>query len=353
MTNRKQPVAPAAGYATKCRVLAMLAVVMASPAAAGPLFDSDAPIEVTLTGPIASIVRTASRSTEARPGTLTVGAMSHPVTLAARGLSRRQADVCDFPPIRVTFTAKPSDPSPFRGQEKLKLVTHCRERDRSDDLLLREYAAYRLYNRLTEASFRVRLAMVRYTDESGKLVTRRRGFFIEDIDDVGKRIGAKEVKLNGIARSALDPQAASRVALFQYMIGNLDWTFLRGPAGEPCCHNSKLLARDPARPTATVPVPYDFDYSGLVDAPYAVPPDEVRVRSVKQRRFFGLCPHNQALAAPVAAFRAARPALEAALAEVPDLAPSSRTEMAAYLSSFFSDIRDDATVADKLVDNCR
>lgn len=336
-------------------MLSLVAIPVPAQAAAGdaPLFDSDQPLEVTLGGPIPSLVRNAARSTTPRPGTLAAAGASHAVTIAPRGLSRRQADVCDFPPLRISFLAKPEVGSPFAGQRKLKLVTHCRNNDRGDALVLREYGAYRLYNLMTPASFKVRLANVRYVDESGRQVARRHGFFIEDIDDVAKRVGGHEVKLNGIARGALDAEAATRVALFQYMIGNLDWTFLRSPAGDSCCHNSKLLANEPERPAAAIPIPYDFDYSGLVDAPYAVVPEGISARSIKQRRYFGLCPHNGALPAQAAAFRAARPALEAELGRVPDLPPSSLVEMKSYLAGFFDDIRDDRAVQERLAGRCR
>jgi len=95
-----------------------------------------------------------------------------------------------------------------------------------------------------------------------------------------------------------------------YMIGNLDWSMRAGPAGEGCCHNGRLLAGNGPYYT---PVPYDFDYSGLVDAPYAVPPDGFKISNVKSRVYQGYCKHNGAALLAAGEFRAQRPAIEAVL----------------------------------------
>ena len=81
-------------------------------------------------------------------------------------------------------------------------------------------------------------------DESGRLITTRYGFFIEDADDVAKRNGQERLRATErISPSQLDPAAAARFAVFQYMISNLDWAMTAAPAGQDCCHNSRLLGR--------------------------------------------------------------------------------------------------------------
>ena len=99
------------------------------------------------------------------------------------------------------------------------------------------------------------------------------------------------------------------------MIGNLDWSMQAGPAGR------RLLPQQPADRAAGaalfVPVPYDFDYSGLVDAPYAVPPEGFTVRASRPRYYRGYCRHNAEALAAAAEFRAQRPAIEAMFAQIP------------------------------------
>ena len=73
------------------------------------------------------------------------------------------------------------------------------------------------------------------------------------------------------------------------MIGNTDFSPVAGPPGEDCCHNYVLFKGEGANIT---PVPYDFDQSGFVDAPYANPNPRFKIRSVKQRVYRGRCGNN-------------------------------------------------------------
>jgi hypothetical protein len=230
----------------------------------------------------------------------------------------------------------------------LKLVTHCRSSASFQQYLLMEYSAYRLFNLVTPVSFRARLATVDYVDPGGKPITTRWGFFIEDKDDVARRNNLRPANVGDrISSTQLEARQAARVAMFEYMIGNLDWSVRAGPPGEGCCHNSRLITRAPGGPF--VPVPYDFDYSGLVNAPYAVAPDGTG--GVKARRYNGFCAHNAEALAAAAAFRAQRGALLAVLSEVP-LDEGARRRAAAYLDGFFADIADDRSVASKLLRTC-
>ena len=132
------------------------------------------------------------------------------------------------------------------------------------------------------------------------------------------------------------------------MIGNLDWSMRAGPQGDRCCHNARLIARAGAT-GAFVPVPYDFDFSGLVNAPYAIAPDGQS--SVRDRRYRGYCAHNAEVLAVAREFRSQRPQLLAVLDQVP-LDKPARRRAAAYLEDFFSDIADDQRAAAKLLKSC-
>ena len=120
-----------------------------------------------------------------------VGGERLPVQLTPRGITRLRQETCDFPPLRVEFASPPPPASLFAGQRRLKLVTHCRPAAFFQQHVLLEYAAYRLNNLLTPASFRARLATIDYVGEDGRPVVTRVGFFIEDRDDVGRRIGQR------------------------------------------------------------------------------------------------------------------------------------------------------------------
>jgi hypothetical protein len=142
-----------------------------------------------------------------------------------------------------------------------------------------------------------------------------------------------------------------RVALFQYMIGNLDWAMTAGPPGSDCCHNSRLFNVGAAT-TGYVPAPYDFDYSGLVDAPYAVPPASLKLASVRSRRYRGYCTFNAEIPAVVAEFNAKRPQLLAVFDDIPGLDPDTQSKARKYIESFFEQISTPEGVADKIEKAC-
>lgn len=336
-------------------LLALASFGSAAPAAPGdtPLFGSTELLRLTIKGPVTAIAR--SRSQVPQPGTVSVTgtAESLPVMLSARGLNRRQPDICPFPPLKVQFTGDPPPQSLFAGQKSLKLVSHCRNPASFQQYVLLEYATYKMFNALSPASFKVRLAQIDYVDDSGKPVTSRYGFFIEDLRDVARRNGMQQARLpQRISEHSLSQRHASLYALFQHMIANHDWSMRAGPVGDECCHNSKMIS--PARGVAAgaIPIPYDFDFSGLVNTPYATPPDILKLSSVRQRKYRGYCIHNNAALAAAVQFRAAKPAMLAALAETPGLEERTRARAAAYLEGFFADIATDDGLRSKVLRSC-
>jgi hypothetical protein len=308
------------------------------------LFAADDTIHIAIRGPISALVR--NRSSQVRPGVLAIGGESLPVNLSVRGITRRMADICAFPPIRVEFTRPPTATSPFAGQKKLKLVTHCRNSESFQQYLLLEYAAYRMYQQLTPLSFRVRLATVDYVNDDGRPVLTRLGFFLEDTGDVAKRNSLKEVHApDVIPTTSLSPRDAARYTMFQHMIGNHDWSMHAGPKGEDCCHNAKLVGGPWTTPGATIPLPYDFDFSGFVDAPYSTPPDELHINNVRVRVFRGYCFYNRESAAVAAQMRAAQPQLLSTLAATPGLETKTLGRAQSYLNGFFTQVATDAGVS--------
>lgn len=340
------------------RLLAALAFALLLTAAREPtpLFAASEPIRLTIRGPFAAIARNAERSTDAHDATLTLAGAApetHAIRLSARGITRRRRQVCPFPPLRVEFAQPPATASLFRGQRRLKLVTHCRPAEAFQQFMLLEYAAYRLYNALTPLSLRVRLAAIDYVEAGAEApFATRLGFLIEDVDDAARREGLVEIERGNLYVAQLSPRDAGRVAVFQYMIGNLDWAMHAGPPGAGCCHNSRLLGAARGQADGLIPIPYDFDHSGLVDAPYATVPPQVPVGSVRARRYRGHCAYNDEARTAAADALAARAAIEAALAAVPELGPRSRSRASAYLARFFEDVAGPEAVAANLLRTC-
>ena len=306
----------------------------APPSLPTPLFSSDAPIHVTLQGPMSSLA--SNRSETPRPATMTVDGVAYPITLSPRGIFRKAN--CEFPPLRVEL-ARPAPPgSLFEHQHRLKLTAFCKKSGGFQQKVLLEYAAYRLYNLMTPQSFRARLATVDYLDESGRPYISRVGFFVEDVDDLAKRNGLKVARMGSLVPvQQLDPVSAARTALFEDMISNYDWSMRAGPKGDDCCHNARLLT-DSAPGSLLTVVPYDFDFSGLVDAPYADAPEGIPVDSIRQRTYRGYCFHMSQASAIAAQLSPRRAEFTGLFATIPGLDPREQAKAAGFIKAFFDDL---------------
>lgn len=316
-----------------------------------PLFAASDPIHIAIEAPFSTLIKN-RETTNIVQGTITdPSGIALPVSLNPRGITRRSADTCDFPPIRVTFTAPPPATSLFAGQKKLKLITHCRNSASFQQYVLLEYSAYKMYNLLTPHSFRARLANIDYRDADGRPLMTRVGYFLEDLRDVAKRNGMKQTHApDRIPVPDLSAPDAARFALFEHMISNHDWSMRAGPTGHDCCHNAELMG--PLSPGATVPVPYDFDFSGFVSTPYATPPDELNLTSVRQRFFRGYCIHNTDIIAAARQMREARPQLMAAITSTPGLDPKTASRAISFLDPFFASIATDDAVNANILKHC-
>ena len=334
---------------------ALAAQAGASAKAPTRLFAEDQPIKVTIRGPISAVSSTPSTLRTARPATLELALPAvekHAIQLSPRGKTRRQKERCNFPPLRVEFVAKPAKTSFFERQKRLKLVTHCRQTPQHQQYVLLEYAVYRMFNALSPHGLRARLGTFDYVEANGKTVASRLGFFTEDPDDAASRNDLKEATVGPLVRAGqLDPAAAARAALFEYMIGNTDWSMRQAPPGGDCCHNFRMIGAENAQ-SGLIPVPYDFDSSVFVNAPYAAPAEQLGLSSVRDRQYRGYCMHNAQALAAAAEFRAKKGQVLAAIAGVPQLDEGRKRGAATYLEGFFRDIATDEDVRKRVLKSC-
>src|SRR3954454_15704198 len=175
--------------------LAWLPLAFAAPAAAQapePLFAAADPIHIRLQAPLSTLIHSRGHQSTIAGSLTDPAGQALPVSLGLRGITRRTSEICDFPPLRVNFTAPPPPTSLFAHQTKLKLVTHCRSSASFQQYVLLEYAAYKMFNLLSPRSFGVRLANIDYVGADGRPIASRVGFFIEELKDVAKRNGLKE-----------------------------------------------------------------------------------------------------------------------------------------------------------------
>jgi hypothetical protein len=322
-----------------------------------PLFASDDILKLRIEAPFDDLIRSAPRSTSAFDAKLTLltpSPESYAIRLSARGMSRRDPATCYFPPLRIEFTEKPGAESLFRGQKSLKLSTHCRSDSDFQDYNLLEYAAYKLLNVLTPLSLRVRLAEIDYVEaRTGSVRIHRFGFLIEDVGELAARNGLKEVKTGKIERAQLNATAVARSDLFQYMIGNQDWSDRFPTAGSTCCHNVKLLGVSSKSSNDLIPVAHDFDSSGFVDPPYAMPPAGIPITSVRIRNYRGICQFNAQATEAAQAMLEKHADLLASVASTPNLQERNKKAATQYLEAFFGEISDSGQLKRHILDNCR
>ncbi len=278
------------GRISRCLAAGLAPIaLLTSPLAFGSaLFDDPSVLEIHLSGPLRAISR--DRKANERPEypfVLTVDGVELPVDIRLRGKSRTV--VCPFPPLRLDFAANATAGTVFEGQDKLKLVTHCKSDSRtSENNVLEEYTAYRIFNLVSDVGYRVRLLQVNYVDTDDKLKDLDQvyhAFLIESDKGLAARTGSEVVKRTGVPYSQLNAEQTARLYVFQYLIGNFDWSFVLADGAESCCHNIDLLGKD----DELYPVPYDFDFSGLVNASYTNVPASIGIMRPMQRVYRGYC----------------------------------------------------------------
>jgi hypothetical protein len=236
----------------------------------------------------------------------------------------------------------------------LKLVTHCKSSKKYEKYYVLEMLSYRMYNLITDFSFRIRPLNVTYIDsDNGEKYQDRFGFLIEDDSDVAKRLDLKKVNISKVPLSQLGPRETSEMSMFQYMISNVDWSALKGPDGS-CCHNVKLIGPKPFREGDMVyPVPYDFDGTGLVNAHYAAPAAGLPVKTVTERLYRGYCFFNNELEATRGVFLAQETAIYALINNEYRLDKNTKKKSTKYLEKFFEVIKDPQSFEKNIIQKCR
>lgn len=315
------------------------------------LFQSDEVLNVELTAPLSTLIRERPQDEYLEGSILFRDADGTWVKLdpgiRARG-NFRHAN-CDFPPLTLNFKKSQVEGTLFDGQDKLKMVVHCKDSGRYAQSVLREYLAYRLLNVLTDQSFRVRLLQVAYEDSDERRSRMvRYAFLIEHKKRLGYRIGRESLDVEQTDISSIQPDHLNLTTLFQFLIGNTDFSPVRGGYDE-CCHNYELFGNGDE---PLLSIPYDFDNAGLVNAPYAEPAEWVDIENVQQRAYLGYCANNTFVEGSISRFQNARDELYAQVAELQGLESSVRDSLVGYMDEFFEIIGDPAAVERQIISGC-
>jgi hypothetical protein len=303
-----------------------------------PLFQSVAPLAVTFTANIGQLRDDKKHGDKApwRGATFTYrgadsAAVRVPLRAKVHGIWRLAH--CDFPPIRLNFAGKDTKNTVFDHIDKPKLTNYCKDNDAYEQYVLQELQLYRVYQLLTPMSHRVRLLRVTYADSgSGRTETVRHGFLIEDPDQMAARLGGKLTKLKGAGIGDFEQEPMAVTYMFQYLIGNTDFSFNQ-------LHNTEIVALPDGR---NLPVAYDFDFAGAVNARYATPDPSVRITKVRYRKFRGYCQMNPEFVKAIPLFQQKKDAIYALYTdEVGRLMdPAIVRETLDYFNEFYDAISD-------------
>jgi hypothetical protein len=318
------------------------------------LFQAREPLEVTLQGDWKAFRDDRSEEAEEYPFHLAfAGAdgnqVTVPVKLRVRGNWRRQKRNCTFPNYRLNVPKGEVAGTVFEGQDKLKIVRACQDdNDDYQQYVIQEYLAYRVYNRLTDKSFRVRPLRVTYIDTGGKYKTDTKpAFVIEDDDQLAARHRMTILDMQGLQLDMMDPDLMTLTLVFQYLIGNTDWSV----SG---LHNVKLLVDEQQIPVA---VPYDFDWTGIVNARYAKPDPSLKIRRVRDRLWRGYCKPDEIaeieLAPAISRFNEEKDAIYALYRNASGLDENTRQETINYIDDFYETINNDGKRRRELIRKCR
>lgn len=314
------------------------------------LFNTDELLAITIIGDIKTIKNDISDNMKYHKAKLIYldhnkDTISIKTKIKTRGQIRRSRDVCNFPPLKLKFDKSKTIGTIFSKNNKLKLVTHCQTGNSYyENYIIMEYLIYKMYQVISEESFRVRLVKITYRDRNARnkdLV--KYGFLIEDDDDLAKRFDGNIQKRKNVHPSWTVKEKMNRLAIFQFMIGNLDWSVR-------ALHNIKILSVANTNPIA---IPYDFDYSGFVNASYAVPPEQFNLSSVKIRHYNGYCRTLEELNQNLDYFNSKKDDILDIIYNCEYLDEKIKSRKVKYIEEFYEIINDPKKVNRNFMDNCR
>jgi hypothetical protein len=249
------------------------------------------------------------------------------IKIKTRGNSRKQ--ICFYPPLKMKFKKADLKSKGLLPFNKYKIVTQCKPGITYERYIMKEYLTYKLMETTYPYAFKVKMLNITYLDvrNSGKIKEKKQlGFIIESEEELALRYNARVIERSKSGFHHLERIPALQMSLFQYMIGNTDWAM-------PNLHNMKVLKVPEYE--KLVPLPYDFDYCGLVDTDYAVVHESLAIKDVKQRLYIGpSCEEREALAL-IKEFSGRKQAALDCINNFERLEERERRKMVNYLTDFF------------------
>lgn len=316
---------------------------------APPLFKSHEIIQLTIKTDLNKVLADVGDEREQHPAMLEYlegnDTIRLEIQIRSRGNFRRNPENCPFPPLRLNFKKKQVEGTLFEDIDKIKLVTHCRSKQkRYQQYVVKEYLVYRAFNIITDTSLRARLVQIKYENNAdGETALESYAIFIETDEAFEDRLDATRTEQKYLFPDSTSYAHMGKLAFFQFMIGNTDWAVTTQ-------HNIRLFNILPDQPPHAIP--YDFDWCGAVNAHYAVPLPRFETLSVTERIFRGQCRSMEDFQETAGFFNTKRDELFALYNEFPLLTKKEKRDMERYLRDFYKIINNESLIEIEIMGNC-
>lgn len=295
------------------------------------LFEEDTPLEITLTFDMKRYQRSKMKG-QYLPATFSYCfndsvRINKSTRIKARGEFRR--GYCFYAPFWLNLKGSGLKVGENEDIKRMKVVTQCMRSHSYEDYILKEYLAYRIFELLSPASFRTRLVRMTYVDTGRKnKMTTTWGFILEPEAMLAERLNGVVIEDLNPGMNRMERETVNLVSIFEYMIGNPDYS-IRG------LHNMKLLGLPGYKSVGYTPVPYDFDYSGFVNALYAIPADELPIKTVTERIYLGPCRQREEYRRTLDYIQEFQEEIMLLVSSFPYLSKVHKKEIRYYLEDYF------------------
>ncbi len=337
-----------------CKIAVLAIAAVPANAQAAPLFDSNDTLSITIEAPIRQLLRhrTSPEEYDAVLSYTDAAGLGHRLNFILTTRGRSRLELCEFPPLRLTFNPDDSGETVFESQRRLKMVTQCKKGSNGKNWVLQEFGIYRAYNAISDFSYRVRRLEVTFRDtESKRWQQVQPAFLIESTSAAARRLQRKSIRPSQVNPNQFSPVETTHNLLFQFLIANTDFSVKRGPSGEGCCHNGRVLTV-PDRQSDWVVLPYDFDRAGIINTDYAIPPSNLPISRVISRLYRGFCWQNTLLTQSIALFNEHRSEITDALLPA-GLGKTKRKRALNYIDRFYEIVNDPQQFKQQILDKCR
>lgn len=313
------------------------------------LFSAEEPLQLTLKFDVQAYLKTTQQDVYHNADLTYVGdddqQVSQQSQIKARETIRQK--ICALPPMWLKIGPPGIFADSLQEALRMNMVLPCRDAAQYEPYVLREYLAYKIYNIITPLSFRVRLVKLVIIDTGKDNEMSEAWAFLQEPDELmARRLNGAMIEHNNLSIHTVNPEVMNSLSMFQYMIGNPDYSV----TGR---HNLKIMTSKEYGPVGFIPVPIDFDYSGLVNTDYAIPSESLGINTVRDRYFLGPCRPEEVHKATIEELAKSEDEIMAYVKNFEFLDMEENVDMMDYLDSYFKESREPGFIERKISPTCR